>query len=375
MLSSVILNGKPYTCVLCSPHKFFDEILKKYNTCCPVWSGKKIFAEKLQLLEEYLRDTECTQHIVTDKDCVICGKKNITNCTFVHKNVMWTDGLIHYVSSHNVKPPSKFIRFVLNNDPTNINKCKNSVVTLKGKTYNFSEFKYMKIRANQLMILDALMEHGGISQKYKQKHETGFRYSEHGGMLEFDDARLIRVIISGTSHRTASNDPDIYFPLLGDASYNHEYIFHTHPPTPTPGGRVNDGILYEFPSVNDIYHFIEHFNKGFVQGSIIVAPEGLYNIRKNTFNKEKIRNNKNIRIQLTKLLADIQDDAIEKYGFHFDDEYFYSIIAQDSTYIDKCNKLLKKYDLHIDYYPRQKAKNNKWILGTIYLPLCHVKKL
>ena len=56
-------------------------------------------------------------------------------------------------------------------------------------------------------------------------------------------------------------------------------MFHTHPPTPFPGSRVVDGILYEFPSISDIYHFADHFNAGETQGSLIIAPEGMYIIR------------------------------------------------------------------------------------------------
>ena len=44
-----------------------------------------------------------------------------------------------------------------------------------------------------------------------------------------------------------------------DASF-YQYLFHTHPPTPKPGGRAGEGIVYEFPSIGDILHFIDHFN-------------------------------------------------------------------------------------------------------------------
>ena len=189
-------------------------------------------------------------------------------------------------------------------------------------------------------------------------------------MLEFNAKKLERVIVSGTTVRTNMDDPEIFFPSLGEKAYEYEYIFHTHPATPMPGGRIKEGILYEFPSANDIYHFADHFNYGKVQGSLVVTPEGLYNIRKNVFNKQKIIIDKNFGSKLRKLYKKVQDIAISNVAKKFDDEYFYSVVAQNTLAIDECNKFLKTYDLHIDYFPRQKTKNGNWIIGTIYLPIC-----
>ena len=58
-----------------------------------------------------------------------------------------------------------------------------------------------------------------------------------------------------------------------------EYMFHTHPATPYPGARINEGILYEFPSVSDLFHLIDHHNDGITQGSMIITPEGMYIIK------------------------------------------------------------------------------------------------
>ena len=44
-----------------------------------------------------------------------------------------------------------------------------------------------------------------------------------------------------------------------------------------------------------------------------------------------------------------------------------------SEYINNINKILKKYDLYIDYYPRIKLNNNNneiyWVFPDIYVPL------
>jgi hypothetical protein len=356
------------------------------------WSGKSFFLGKLSLLEKFLDKQKLMRHNANAISCQLCSKKNISHHTYIYKNIIWNSGLYHYVDIHNVKPSSKFIRFVLNNDPTIKDKCRNSVIKIEGKIKKISNFSYVRIKTNQLMILDALMEHGGISPKYKEKHETGYKYSEHAGMLEFNSSELERVVISGSTQRSSDNDPEIFFPSLGDRAYDYEYIFHTHPLTPTPGGRIKENVLYEFPSTNDIYHFIEHFNYGRVQGSLVVTPEGLYNIRKYTFDKQVITVDASMGKKLRVLYNRVQTSAIKKYNNKFNKEfssgvfgaqekahafaeYFYSVIAQDTTPIDKCNELLKKYDLHVDYFPRQQTKNGDWILGTIYLPLCVAEKI
>ena len=71
---------------------------------------------------------------------------------------------------------------------------------------------------------------------------------------------------------------------------------------------LKNGILYEFPSISDITHFIEHHNNGKLLGSIIMAPEGIYIIRKNNFNRNPIHVDYNIMIK------DLQDIFSECYN-------------------------------------------------------------
>lgn len=374
MMESIIINKKPYSCVMC-----FDninnlinrqQIKATYPKEGKFWSGKYFFLEKLTLLEKFLIKNNKTKKNEIKHQCHLCSEKNLDNIYYIYKNIIWFDSLKHYVEKHNIKPPSKFIRFILNNDPTNDSKCQNSYVKLNGTLKKIDKFSYVKIRANQLMILDALMEHGGIKPKYKEKHESSFRYSEHAGVLEFNNNILERVIISGTTQRSDEEDVEIFLPTMGKMAYDYEYIFHTHPATPKPGGRAQENIMYEFPSIDDIYHFIEHFNNGKVQGSIVITPEGMYNIRKKSFDKKKIQYDLSMGSNLLKLMSKVQHNIIGKYGINFNKTYFYSVIAQDTSSIDEINKLLNTYQIHIDYFPRQKTKKGDWILGTIYLPIC-----
>jgi hypothetical protein len=326
------------------------------------WSSKNFFLEKLQILESFLIKNNKYEKNTIHMTCDLCKSIDILNYTFYYKNIIWNSDLMHYVDKHNIKPPSTFILFVLEHDPDNKSKCKNS---------KLNKFMYVKIKTNQLLILDALMEHGGIMQRYKERHDIGFKYSEHSGILVFDNGKMDRVIISGSTERVSTSDPDIFFPILGDLAYAYEYIFHTHPATPTPGGRAIGGVLYELPSSNDIYHFVEHFNSGKLQGSLVLAPEGLYNMRKNIFSKKQIHNIGNdFGLKFKKVSRLLQHESIKKYGTKFSTNYFYEIIAHDTTVIDGCNNFLEKYDIHIDFYPRQITKTGNWIIGTVYLPMC-----
>ena len=171
------------------------------------------------------------------------------------------------------------------------------------------------------------------------------------------------------------NDDQIFLPQNIKEMLDYEYIFHTHPPTPSIGKRIkNDNVLYEFPSIQDIIHFIEHSNYGVTQGSIVMAPEGMYIIRKKKFNNKKIIIDKNtFETKFNDFWFDIQVDAITKYGYKFSENFFYEKIAQNKYFINKINKELEKFNLIIKYYPRSKDKNNNWVVNDVYIEVFPVE--
>lgn len=226
-----------------------------------------------------------------------------------------------------------------------------------------------------MLIFDALLFDGGVSKKYIDSCSE-LRYSEHAGLINFNNNKLEKIIISGNTNREDCYDWDILLPNNIDDIKEYEYIFHTHPPTPCPGGRINDGILYEFPSLNDIYYFIDKFNKGIIQGSIIIAPEGVYIIKtKNNINKIKYDINKELLINnlLQNKISKIQFEAIEKYKIKFTSSYYYEYIIQDKKYIKKFNILLNKFfnnQIKIIYKQRKYDKlTDNWIIKNLYIPI------
>lgn len=249
--------------------------------------------------------------------------------------------------------------------------------SITSRYYVIKEKKYVKITRNQLLILDALMNDGGYQKKYLDKHNK-LRFSEHFGMLDFNDHGLDKVIVSGQTDRIDEDDTDILLPDDVPDALDYEYLFHTHPPTPYPGGRVKEGILYEFPSIADLYHFAEHYNTGNTQGSIIIAPEGLYLITvKKDIKKIKIPNSETIYNKMVKDLGKIQKEAINEYGYEFDNNTFYGKIGNDMTYFKMMNKMIKKYwndQILVYYRPRKYDRNTKiWYIPSFYIPVAVIE--
>ena len=113
-------------------------------------------------------------------------------------------------------------------------------------------------------------------------------------------------------------------------------MFHTHPSTPNPGSRITEGILYEFPSISDLFHFIEHHNQGKTQGSIIIAPEGIYIIKCiDSKLRIDVQDEDTVMEFLEDKVNEIQEDALKKFGYEISDSLFYKKIARDLSFIEK----------------------------------------
>jgi hypothetical protein len=219
------------------------------------------------------------------------------------------------------------------------------------------------ITRNDLLILDALM-HDGSYKKYR--HHSHLRYSEQGGLLDFDDKGLDRIVVT-TRKETDPKDKEIFFPIVPDDVIDFEFMYHTHPPTPTPGARAKYGIVYEVPSLPDIETFIEIYNDGLIQGSIIVAPEGFYVIRalKTKLNKKEYKLN-----ELNDEIMYLNYKYAKKYNFHVTPEIYYKNIITDTTLPRKLNKLIKKYtdnEITIDFFKRKKDSSGNWTINKLIL--------
>lgn len=235
--------------------------------------------------------------------------------------------------------------------------------------------KFLKIKRNQLLLLETLFNDGGNIKKYTDKLNN-LRYSEHSGYLGINNNKLDRVIVSALTSREDSDDNEILLPNNLHDTYKYEYFFHTHPSTENLT-RVKYGIFYELPSINDIFHFIDHYNSGKTLGSIVIAPEGYYIIYPKNFNIKKIKYDIELEDiifkKLEKKSMNIQNNAIKKYGNDFTDDEFYNIIAKEKKFLKNFNKIINKYlNNQIKIILKNRKKDiltNKWILNNLYLPI------
>lgn len=341
------------------------------------------FIEKLKIFQILLTFKKKYIKYKNKTDCIICGKRKITTTLFNLENVHWTDSYLHYIIEHNIKPTMDFMKFIngfyIDKNEEFITKKKHEkqqkvLLRMSGILYTRGKHKYIKITENQMMILDALLTSGGYDKKYIDI-KNKLRYSEHSGLLDFNNSGLDRIIVSSKSRRTDRTDPTIFLPENMIDAVDYEYMFHTHPPTPKPGGRATEGILYEFPSVSDIFHFIDHYNEGMIQGSIVITAEGVYIIRSYKIPFDQmimILNPDKVFDNLVNKYMEIEHKAISKYGTKFTTEYFYSKIAQNKKFIKEFNDIIHKYNVEISYYPRTKKKKI-WKLPSIYLPLSPIE--
>ena len=326
------------------------------------WLYNEEFAKKLSLIETLIK-AEKFLKFENKKKCLLCDEEHATG-TFKIGKYIWEDILKHYIEKQYIKPPEEFIDFIF------FSKY-NSTLKLESQVIEESNKKYIKINRNKLLILDALLEHGGYSKKYSDlKGQNIFRYSEHSGLFDINSNKLQKIVVLGNTNRVDKGDNEIFMPNNIVDMYKYEYIFHTHPPTPKPGGRADVGILYELPSIGDVLHFIEHFNEGRISGSVVITSEGLYNIRSKNLTTEKIFIDEDkLFFDYNKISRIIQESGIKKYGEEFTNDIFFKKIAQDITLIGKINDVTEKYKITIDFIPRIFDNKDNWIIDSVYLPV------
>ncbi len=303
------------------------------------------------------------------------GEYKCPSCTYKsnlvlykNKDILFDNSMLHHMVEHNYKPEKDILRRI---------KRSSKKIKIKATFSREKEFYKFVLERNQILILDSLMNYGK-DKLYVDKSRL-LRYSEHAGLLDFDKKGLEKVIISGKTNRQDKDDPEILLPQNMADALDYEFMFHTHPPTPYPGARATVGVLYEFPSMGDIFHFIEHYNLGETQGSIIIAPEGMYIIHSNTGDNEIIvKDEKTVYENLLEESFNIQHNAIIKYGKEFNNNtIFNDKVINDLSFIKEFNKMLKKYlddQIYVEYIPRIKDEYGNYIIDKVVIELKPIEK-
>ena len=343
-----IYKNKRYICLF--PKKIKNKKIKIKETQKPFynkyrWTFKYEF---LKIYNSFLKKNIKNNHIKQDEDI------------YIYKLYIWPIKLYDLIDKYNYKPSSSFIKFILNE----------------------TKEKYVKITKNNLLLFKSLLDIGGYKKMFSSIGDDNYKNAEMLGYITFKKdeetkENIVRdFIISNYQNHHSDYDPDIFLPVITDKKYfSQKYIWHTHPPTPKPGGRASVGIIYELPSTTDILAFINiYLRKKKLIGSLVFAPEGIYNIgfidknNKEFFNDFNNKSKKNkILDNIKQCLKNIHSEVYDKYENFFNLDKFYNTIAEDYDFIEKLNKCLNNYNIYIKYYPIQKDINDEWVYGTIYL--------
>jgi len=304
-------------------------------------------------------------------DVISIRKLNNTTCSICSKskyyklsNIIWSDQLVHIVNFHKTYPSEYFIKVILNTIIINghiINK------PIEISPNRISDFSYISVYYNKLLIIDALLKQGSYPRY--ENYSGQYIYSEHSGALTIKNNIIDNIIIHTNTNRSDPTDQTIFLPNNTSDLINYEYLFHTHPNTKKYAGRINEGVLYEFPSANDIFNYIKYHSEGKTQGSIIIAPEGTYVIRLINF-EHKINYDEKLYHDLKNLILELEYQSINKLKKIAtklsDPDIFHKKVASNFTYINQYNKFIEPYNIYVEYYPREK-KNNEWCLRPITL--------
>lgn len=347
--------------------------------------SEKVYPKKSEIYKIYL------QSIILNKNCHDCNIKKF----YKLGNIVWANNIKHNIETHQSYPSEYFIKIILNTYIIN-NYIINPPIQIHSNQIN--TFKYIPLHYNKLLIIDALMKQGSypryLIQKNTKNSETQLEinsdsnginsnsnnsfkqmdiryiYSEHSGVLSVKNGIIDNIIVSTKTDRIDVEDNNIYLPINTENLINYEYLFHTHPNTSRYAGRIKEGIIYEFPSVNDIFNFIKYRTEGKAQASIIVVPEGIYIIRPIKY-YDKYKINLDLFHLLRKFILKLEKMAIKKYKPYIhkmsDPDTFHDTVGSDMLYIKMYNKFIESANLFIEYYPREK-KNGEWCLRQINLP-------
>ncbi|QGR53936.1 hypothetical protein [Moumouvirus maliensis] len=326
------------------------------------------FIEKIKKIQSI---TKKINNISFDNDIndILCNKCS-TKKLYQLGNIIWNNNLIHKIVKHKKYPSEYFINAIINTI-YHKNTIINPPICISSK--NVNTFKYIPLHYNKLLIIDALMKQGSYPRYLLSKSRTNptkkYIYSEHWGVISVKNNIVNNIIVSTESSRVDMVDSDIFLPTNNDFFNDYAFLFHTHPYALTYGSRVKDGILYEFPSANDIYNFIKYRNEGKAQASIIIAPEGIYVIRQIIYNKNHDLDVKyfpyinKFTLKLEKIAIKNLRENINKVS---DPDFFHEKVGSNFKYVNLYNKYLEPHNIFIEYYPRHKI-NDEWCLRPINL--------
>ena len=300
------------------------------------------------------------------------SKYRLTN----NKSAYYISPYIWIIKNKNSKVSKKFKEFIKKQNIDNLDSSKQFTLVFNNNEVSVGNKKIIRLSYKHLSILDNLM-YLGAKKIFGAKNE---QYIEHAGMLDINNqGKVDKIVINTHRNFNAEDDKEILFNYdLPDIQEN-EMIFHTHPPTGGVYGRLKDEIIYDPPSPEDILHFMENYNEGVVQNSLVVAIEGYYVIKckKIGLNEIRIEDVEYFLSRYNKLLDRLQDKALDDHKVHSkkfekSKDYFFSEV--DENYLENMNRFLDNYNIEIEFKKRKYNKKiKKFIVQTLYLEIIPIE--
>ena len=164
-MNTIIKNNKELI-YICSFVDIDDKSVDSKKKHFPIategkkWLYSDEFIKKIKILESVLKKSDKFLKFENDKKCKLCDEYKSTG-TYKLNKYIWEDILSHYIDKHNIRPSEEFIDFILFSKYNTTLKLESRIIVEKE-----TDKKFIKINRNQLLIVDALLEHGGYSKKY-----------------------------------------------------------------------------------------------------------------------------------------------------------------------------------------------------------------
>lgn len=332
--------------------------MKRYTEICNDETNTltDTFIDKLIQVQQRIKPTRAHD------DSIECTKCKPTK-RFKLGNVIWFDTIIHRINDHHRYPSNHFVNVIDHSDIINGIIVNPPIAIPKNK-----KLVYVNVKKNNLHIIDALMNQGSYPA---YQGDNRYLFSEHAGVMTLKNNQIDDVIVFTDTQRISISDDNILLPVNNNKLADHAIIFHTHPNTYTYAGRIQDGVIYELPSANDIFNFVKYRYEGKVQVSLVGSPEGIYIIRVIDW-KRKVRFDMNTFFRLRESINKIEKHALYKalpvIKHLRDPDTFHKYVGSNMDHIKEYNKALRGTNLRLDYYPKEKI-NGSWTLRSINIQL------
>lgn len=335
---------------------------------------KRRLVEQLIALQEFMRNNKLARKGKQKTATCHFNRSHVVQDTHVYTldDIVWTGQLLHYIEFHNYAPDPPFEKML-----ASIRYHDTGILTyhvpmedvlalyqkrrteLDGIVLRQGKRERIVITQDQLRLLDSLFLFSSEKMLNDKDYEEAMAY------LDFQHKSLEHIKVKiNRKYMFKAEDQFLFFHNINEKdAIDYEFLVHTHPLTPDLETRIEvDSIMFDFPSATDVITFIEMASKHQMQGSIVIAIEGVYVIRRLRDLSVVLLDKNEFQWEYNMRVYHLNERAIDAhYDERFSLDLFLSKIIGRREYIDELNEFLRDYNMTIDYHPRVR-KNKRFVL-------------